>query len=211
MNVFFQLFISLSLLLLLASCGEESPRKYQEKASPSTQGMDGCEVDHGGGDPHAQGGPMAEMVAGGVRAENPYSWTTPEGWQDQGSKSALRLASFAIEGEAELSCGIIRLDGNGGGLDANVKMWASQIGIELSDEQATAFLSKQAEFKTSGDIQGRYVDYTSLVTEDTGKCVFLAVLPIEGRTLFLKMTGPKSSILKQIEKAKSLCSSIAVK
>lgn len=64
-------------------------------------------------------------------------WTLPPGWSD-GPASGMRFATLKVNDEVELA--VTRLDGDGGGLAANVNRWRGQLGLPPLPEAEVAAL-----------------------------------------------------------------------
>lgn len=85
-------------------------------------------------------------VGSGTADSGRPTWTLPQGWTSS-APPPMALAGFATEGGATVS--VTMLEGNGGGLLANVNRWRGQIGLSPVDEKELAATSES--FESSGD------------------------------------------------------------
>lgn len=138
-------------------------------------------------------------------------WTTPTGWQEDTTKP-MRIVSFKGAESSEWECYISVLMSQAGGVEANLKRWASQMGRGDIDSQAIiqlpdiSILGKQCKML---DITGTYVDMQGTTHENYR--LLGAVCPLENKTLFVKMTGPEKEVAIQKDNFIKLCNSIAPK
>ena len=136
-------------------------------------------------------------------------WDTPKGWVEQ-QGSGFRLATFVIKSEnKEAVCTIIPLMGDGGGLELNVLRWLNQLKIVMdSEEDLKKFISEQKKYKTSGGLEAVLVDFTTLSNSNTGNSMVVAVITLKKSTLFIKMKGERSFVIKNRNDFISLFKSI---
>lgn len=144
-------------------------------------------------------------------APSHFQWKTPEGWLEDNKSSGFRLASFIVkDGTDESVCTIIPLQGEAGGLKANIMRWMGQIGAQLEDgPQLDEFVAKQERFLTDGNFPAVLVDLTPLTTDPTGKSVLATVVTVAGNSIFIKMTGPKKQLELSKEKFRVLSRSFS--
>lgn len=116
-------------------------------------------------------------------------WPAPEGWRflPPGNMQQARYALPGPEGEApEVS--VAALGGDGGGLLANVNRWRRQLGLPPIEEGGLAeSVSPLANGPTGAQL-------VSLENPDTGQAMLVAVLPAQGQTWFVKMTGSPKAV-----------------
>jgi hypothetical protein len=90
-------------------------------------------------------------------AEGEVKWTLPEGWHEEKAGSADRYATLCIgKAEPHLELTVTRLEGEGGGVLANVNRWRGQMGLEPLAESE---LPRQTERR---DVAGTPVTVVSL-------------------------------------------------
>ncbi|MDP3980011.1 MAG: hypothetical protein Q8Q33_01215 [Chlamydiota bacterium] len=140
-----------------------------------------------------------------------FVWKTPDGWNETLGKG-LRIATFKpVElADQSIECRLLQLSGEAGGLKANVKLWMQQLGLaELPDEQLDAFIAKQSTFTTDGNLEGTKIDFSTLLTKpDQADTMVVAVIPVDGATVFVKITGSVAGIKKYQSQFQALCQSI---
>lgn len=87
------------------------------------------------------------------------------------------------------------LSGEGGGIKGNVTRWIGQLNhLTITEAQAAAFISKlEAEANSDGH-SFTPVDFTSFGVADTELSLLAAVIPLNDRTLFVKLSGPLSEL-----------------
>jgi len=123
----------------------------------------------------------APSVGGG--ADGLPAWQVPAGWTSAGAKP-MRLASFDIPdaaGNGDVS--ISKLNGDGGGLLANVNRWRGQVG--LAPLEAAALAGNSRTVPTAGGDRATWVELVG-----TDKTILGAIVPRDGVTWFFKLTAP---------------------
>lgn len=142
----------------------------------------------------------------------PLKWEIPEGWQEIKS-SGLRLVTFQSPKENPIECSIVSLEGMAGGLESNVHRWMGQINLTISDQEFTEFLQGQEKIISQGDLPISFIDFTLLQMKDQENVpsMIAGILNIQEKTIFIKMTGSKSSVTHHKEKFKQLCRSLQIK
>ncbi|RME94209.1 MAG: hypothetical protein D6766_06380 [Verrucomicrobia bacterium] len=116
-------------------------------------------------------------------------WPAPEGWRSlpPGNMQLARYALPGPEGQApEVSVAV--LGGDGGGLLANVNRWRRQLGLPPIDEAGLSGAVAPVENGPAG------AHLVSLENPDTGRAMLAAVLPAQGQTWFVKMTGSPEAV-----------------
>ena len=183
-------------LLFVVSCGKgETVRKYKEKETvPASR----PKTTPGAGTAHAQ-----------------FQWKTPEGWIEDKTSSGFRLAAFTIKSqnnESTALCTIVPLQGEAGGLKANIERWLGQISEETVPpaDAVERLLKAQEKFLTVGQFPGVLIDFTDLTIKPTDKSILAAVISVNGNSIFIKMTGEKSLLSDNREKFKALCQSFTL-
>jgi hypothetical protein len=193
----------LALLAITASCDSgDKVRKYTAQSASSQQEA-----------------PTSSTVAPGIAAAAPgtnshFNWETPEGWTQTPNSSSFRLTTFSIKSQdKEVTCTIIPLQGEAGGLEANVTRWLGQIasGASMAPNEATVqkILDTQEKFLTKGQFPAVMVDYTPITPKPTDISILAAVITVRGSSVFIKMMGEKALLVENKQKFKSLCQSFA--
>ena len=130
-------------------------------------------------------------VAGGGSDGLP-NWQVPSGWKAAGPKP-MRLASFDIPdaaGNGDVS--ISKLNGDGGGLLANVNRWRGQVG--LAPLETSALAANSTALTTAGGDSGTWVEL-----KGTDKTILGAIVARDGVSWFFKMTAPSSVAVQNRE------------
>ena len=143
-----------------------------------------------------------------------YLWDRPEGWSEVPKTSSMRLATFAIKSQGkEAICTIIPLRGEAGGLKANVTRWLGQVtgSTDSSGDTVSQLLDKGESFLTKGQFPAVLIDYTTVTSNLSGQSIMAAVINVHGNSVFIKMTGEKSLLIKNKTKFKALCQSFTLK
>ncbi len=204
----FKALIPIACLLLVAvSCDKGGKvRKYKEKETPA---------------PTRAHSPMAKTEApapgtvtapGADAAPAHFQWKAPDGWAEGKKSSGFRLASFTVTSPGSTGqavCTIIPLQGEAGGLKANVARWLGQIvsGAGPGDARVDELLKAQEKFLAGGRFPAVFIDLTTATPNPTDKSILVTVVTVEGNSVFIKMTGEKSILTANKEKFKALCKS----
>lgn len=133
----------------------------------------------------------AGSAAGGGTDGLP-DWQVPSGWKAAGPKP-MRLASFDIPdaaGNGDVS--ISKLNGDGGGLLANVNRWRGQVG--LAPLEASALAANSTALTTAGGDRGTWVEL-----KGADKTILGAIVARDGVSWFFKMTAPSSVAVQNRE------------
>ncbi len=136
-----------------------------------------------------------------------FVWDIPTGWKEEPSTSRLRMATFSISRQNMKSlCTIIPLQGEAGGLKANTSRWLTQIFPLARDipVKTDLLLRKQQKYKTRGDFAAVFMDFTLLTEKPADISPLVTVIKVKGNSVFIKMKGPKSHLLENREKFKTL-------
>ena len=209
------------LLFGVAACGEPSGpgeiiRREETVVQPgaSVQVGAGPEMRHygtgsaqGGGAMTAPGSaPQAGAGASGLAALVDYD--LPEGWEVlEGSQ--FRLINLRPAGDPDAEFYISVLPNSGGGVVDNVNRWRDQVGLGPIDESAVAALPRRRLLGVEGvlvDVEGTF---TGMGTEaKPGWRLIGLVVPIQGQTLFVKMTGPASLLAQERGGFDTFCDSV---
>jgi hypothetical protein len=122
-------------------------------------------------------------------------WTIPADWKSL-PPSEFLLAEFSIEKDgANADVNVAELNGEGGGLAANINRWRAQLGLPTADE--TDFSKSISTLAISGG-NATLVDLSG-TNSKTGKPARLigAVIPQNGRTWFYKLMGDPNVVAQQ--------------
>lgn len=193
-------YLLLVILITSVSCGDSGEvRKYKEKASPTAKTQQDKQESPAPG-------------AGTMPAHAHFQWSSPEGWIENRASSGFRLATFTVKtGDMESTCTIIPLQGEAGGLKANVTRWLGQItdAVRPNENTVEKLLKAQEKFLTKGQFPAVLVDFTPVTPNPTDKSFLVGVLTVQGNSVFIKMMGQKSHLIENKAKFKALCQSFS--
>lgn len=136
------------------------------------------------------------------------AYELPSGWSELPT-TASRVANFRVAGEETSECYLTLLAGDGGGLDANLNRWRSQLSQEALSSEQIASLPKSLFFggqatllETSGTWKG--MDGSR---SDPNWGLKGLVLVSQGASAFLKMTGPEKTLSAERDRFLALAAS----
>jgi hypothetical protein len=125
-----------------------------------------------------------------------YSWVAPFGWKQSPGKG-MRLASFHLsEDKDAIDCSVISLAGMAGGLEANLRRWMGQIGLENLD--LAGLISSASTIKIKSGQEAKVFDFTTIqgAVKPSDKSLVVVMLAADDATLFIKMTGSMENVKK---------------
>jgi hypothetical protein len=141
----------------------------------------------GGEDPHAGlemppiGGP--NFAAKGGPPKLPFRFDVPRGWERQAKPAGISVASFeVVEGTARAETTLTRIAGTAGGVFENLKRWREQAGLPPASKEE---IMKEAQELRVANVKATYADFAGRKLRILG-----VILPHDGSTWFVKMTGP---------------------
>jgi hypothetical protein len=126
-------------------------------------------------------------------------WTAPEGWT-QGPAKQMRVVTLSPKDQPGVECYVSVLSGAAGGLEANVNRWRQQLSLAPLPADKIAALPEVPVLGRSArmiEIDGGKVGMLGLVCE------------LEGRTVFVKMTGPMDVLRAERERFVAFCRSLS--
>jgi hypothetical protein len=123
------------------------------------------------------------------------SWTRPAGWQEAPNPNAMRLATYRVPGEVEVS-----VSRAGGTTDANIQRWMAQFDNEGREGRVEKTV--HGLHVVMVDVSGTYVGggmgggmaQTAPAHPRTGWAMVGAIVETPGLPYFFKMTGPAAAI-----------------
>ncbi|MGB7347719.1 MAG: hypothetical protein WBD20_26080 [Pirellulaceae bacterium] len=149
-----------------------------------------------GGAPFASSEPMppARQPPPAAEKDTGMKFDKPDGWR-QGKKGGMRLEAFNVGPED--SEAIVTVMQAGGDLRANVARWIGQIRpAPVADEVVDKAMTDVQKIKVAGRDAQRFV----LTGEkaDEGEAIDATIVPLDGGfSMFIKMTGPASTVADQ--------------
>ncbi len=178
--------IILGMTLIFISCGKNDVRNYKEQIPDNKTGHNF----------HGENTGLTQTVT------KEFRWSAPKGWILENSKSKLRIATFSIrQKKMNAICTLIPLHGDGGGLDANVRMWYGTLtGKDISDNKLNIFIKEQKRFKTLSGRKGVLIDLLKTESKDNTTSMLISVITFPRKTLFIKMTGDKDILRSNKDK-----------
>lgn len=173
--------------------------------------------DHAGhdhADPKGAGG--AAGAGGDAAASTPMGssqgiqFTAPQGWTREKERPA-RVATLRPPNTTQSECAISVLGGDGGGLPQNVDRWRGQLGLGKLTPDEFAKLPRLPMCGREGllvDVTGSFDDAMNNRKIAQARMVG-AMVALDGRALFVKLTGPESEIDDRVRDAfRELCASL---
>lgn len=141
------------------------------------------------------------------------TWKTPAGWKSLDAKG-MRTGSFAVTHGGKTADGsIVQLPGPAGGVESNVRRWMEQAGLaQLDDGAMKAFLESQRRIRTRDGYDGILVNTASLLNGNLlqENAILAAIIHAPEETIFVKLTGPRTVLLENVEAVAQLSASLAV-
>lgn len=124
----------------------------------------------------------------------------------------MRLATFKINSNGkEAECTMIPLQGDAGGLEANISRWMDQlrsVGTQLPvDVTEKKMVEKAEKFINKGNLPAVIVDFTSVTPSPSDKSFLVSIISVQGSSVFIKLMGEKSQLIENKDKFKFLCQS----
>ena len=182
--------IALSAVLLLAGCDREvEVRTYREVTVAPTPV--GALFDSTGGE------------TGSATGSESWRWVAPTGWNELPG-DGLRLARFGLPGGGEST--VVVLAGDAGGVEANVRRWLTQLGLDLPPERVRALLGDAVSVR--GDLNFTLFDFTSLVSGRDSTAFLTAIASVGGQTMFVKAEAAAGVLIEQRSSFVGLLSSL---
>ena len=199
------------MMIVTGACGKSNEvRKYKEtsESTPSSG-----QKTHG-----SMSMSETPMDGGPSQVESHFKWQTPAGWTEEKATSSFRLATFAVKsGENTATCTIIPLQGEAGGLKANISRWLGQVSgksghtdpmlAEGDPVEVEKLMKKTEQFLTAGQFAAVMIDLTTVPLNPTDPAILATVITVGGSSVFVKMTGPKALLVENKAKFRSLCES----
>ncbi|HNR34561.1 MAG TPA: hypothetical protein PKO36_05240 [Candidatus Hydrogenedentes bacterium] len=151
------------------------------------------------------------MDHGESRPEPQFEWAAPDAWKPKAG-SSMRLANFSIGDGNEAECYATLLHGTGGGIEANVNRWRSQMGQPpLTAEEIAALPKVNVLGKASPfvEVSGAYTDMAGV--EHGNALMYALIVELDGETLFVKMTGPENLLRAEKDHFTAFCQSLKKK
>ncbi|MCX7818386.1 MAG: hypothetical protein N2652_04135 [Kiritimatiellae bacterium] len=135
--------------------------------------------------PPAPVAPVAPVVS-----EQAVVWQLPPGWRVR-EGGGMRRATFEVEVRGAVhECSLTVLPGEAGGIEANARRWAAQIGRSAEGPEWLAWLAASTAGTTRAGAPLWIFDFSRLPTDaPDAPSMLAAVVRRPTDTLFLKMVG----------------------
>ena len=164
---------------------------------------------------HAAGGEAAGTphAAGGAAADAPldppqFDWEAPDAWT-KGPDQTMRVVSYGVGGNGAAECYVTALQGTGGGLEANINRWCSQIGQDALSPEAIAALPRVTVLGQESAVIELTGDYSGMGdTAQASSMLLGAICELPAETIFVKMTGPETVVRAEKEGFLAFCRSL---
>jgi hypothetical protein len=150
-------------------------------------------------DRNAPGAPPVAAIPTAIR------WTTPPGWVEK-TGNPMRLMTFLV-GDERAECTLAAFPGAVGGIEGNLARWASQINLSVAQDDLARFARNPETFKSEGGFACLIYDFSKLAP-DADPSILAAILPLDDRTLFVKLTGSRALLADQKDAFAALCRSL---
>jgi hypothetical protein len=140
-----------------------------------------------------QNAPEAMAAVPPTNDDSPGSiWTVPSSWQPMPPAQFL-LAEFSIPGAdgAKAEVNVAEMEGDGGGILANVNRWRGQIGLGPIDEKDLSKLSRTFDTPEGKETLVR------ITTSDFKTSILAMIIPRNGGTWFYKLMGDTQTTIAQ--------------
>lgn len=155
---------------------------------------------HGAGSGAAGGmGPGAP----GPVSQTGIAWTAPDGWRKAPDRTT-RAVSFYVGPTDDVECYVTVLDGDAGGLLANVNRWCNQMHCAELDAAELDALEKVELLGGSGVL----VEIEGGEPGAEPNLLLGALLVEAGRSVFVKLGGPRAAVAAQRDAFRAFCRSL---
>ncbi len=137
------------------------------------------------------------------------TWTLPQGWME-GAAQGMRLATFHLKNDPkDIDVSIVVLDGMAGGLESNLGRWLGQIQLPASENDLKKLIAEAQNVRTRDRSEAKVYDLTGLTKEGNAASMIVAVISVNSKTVFVKMTGNKNNCRQQKDSFLKLVRSIS--
>lgn len=146
-----------------------------------------------------------------TRPQAQFNFDLPEGWSF-GPQRPMRDLTVLITGAPEIECYVMTLNGDGGGIEANINRWREQMGLPPMLKGDLDKLGKIQILGASGVLVEMSGDYVGMDSTKRADQKFLGVIcSLKERTVFVKMIGPAAQVSAQREKFLQFVKSLRLK
>jgi len=129
--------------------------------------------------------------------------TVPAGWEERPPASEFVQGEFRISGSAGPAR--LTMSSTGGGIDANLARWRTQFIRGADDpEPKQTTISVGGEDAVILEMHGTFRDGFSGGPPQTGWCLIGAAIPTGPATFFVKLTGPRDTVVAHRDEIEQL-------
>jgi hypothetical protein len=171
--------------LLAEREASSSPAVYEPEQVQAARGPSALPPDHPPIEGHETEGPREPSSEGAA-----VEWTVPAGWEVVSTNTGMRLATYRIGPQAEMS--VVRA---GGSTDANIERWLGQFDEAGLETRATREVRglKVTIVEVSGTYLGSGMG-TALPAPQQGYALLGAIVETSGSPYFFKLVGPEAAV-----------------
>ena len=123
----------------------------------------------------------------------------------------MRLTTFVVQaGDPEVQCTVSIFPGDTGGVRANISRWLRQLGLATDAASLDATEAALQPIQTAGGWTASWVDFrANAKKENVPEALLGAIVPMEGQTLFVKLSGPLALLDAEADRVRGLIESLA--
>ncbi len=155
--------------------------------------------------------PVSDGSSGSTFAVQDLTWTAPKGWHETEARP-MRLVTYTCGEKNSVECYVAVLAGTGGGLGPNINRWRRQMELTPLTAGQIAALGTIRILDANATIIQMAGHYHGMGKSSIEDAMLLGALRIDaGRSLFIKMIGPKDEVLKQRSAFEAFVKSFAIK
>ncbi len=154
--------------------------------------------DHGPDDGHDHGGATPPPAGAGTQSGGGFTFDAPAGWTRE--DRAVRAVNFRLGASGESECYVTVLGGDGGGLEANLNRWQSQLGLTALTQAEIESLRRVVVLGAETPLFEGYGSFSGMGGTDRSSAGMLGTVSLlQGHSVFIKMVGPETEIRAERE------------
>lgn len=189
--------------LMLSSCEQKPQENHYKEVVVQVPQVKTPSVPAAGdmpADPHAglDMSALGSLPSDSGSMSHMFTWALPQGWKQEPA-GGMRLATFHLLSDAKaIDCSIVFLGGSAGGLEANLRRWMGQVGVQASSDELSTLISSAPGTKIKSGQGGKIFDFTSIQSgsKPSDKSMIAVMVAMDQGTLFVKMTGTVDTVGK---------------
>ncbi len=189
-----------AIVIVITSCKEDKVRTYTEKkVQPAIAQMPA------GHPPTNTAAPTEAKQAASHGAQPSFNWVLPKGWSVTKGGGMISATFLPVDNAEKFKATLIVLSGAAGGVDANLGRWLGQLGLSSAPGEIGKVKAKSAPFKNAS-VSGTVYDLTLSDTQE--QTFYVALLPVNGSSVFVKFIADLATAKRNKEKFQSLLNSL---